>query len=154
MATSAAPLSITFDEAVRFWSKVDITDGCWEWTGAKDERGYGRLMVMTPEGRRPRFAHRIGFLETVGSLPDEELDHLCRNPSCVRSDHLEPVSHAENVRRGEAGRKWREKTHCPSGHAYTAENVYSPPSRPNARYCRACHQARNASPRSIATVAS
>lgn len=154
MASTAAPLTITFEEAVRFWSKVNITDGCWEWTGAKDRRGYGRLMVKTPDGRRPRFAHRIGYLETTGHLPTDELDHLCRNTSCVRSAHLEPVSHVENVQRGEAGRHWREKTHCPSGHAYTPENVYSPPSRPNARYCRECHRVRSGSPRSILAVAS
>jgi hypothetical protein len=27
------------------------------------------------------------------------LDHLCRNRRCVRPDHLEPVTIAENVRR-------------------------------------------------------
>jgi 5-methylcytosine-specific restriction endonuclease McrA len=32
------------------------------------------------------------------------------------------------------------KTHCPRGHHYTSENVYVLPSRPNARYCRACRR--------------
>jgi len=31
-----------------------------------------------------------------------EIDHLCGNPACVNPDHLEAVSHAENVRRGRA----------------------------------------------------
>jgi hypothetical protein len=67
---------------------------------------------------------------------------------CVNPDHLEPVTRAENLRRGTKPRReknpkcaqWqREKTHCPRGHEYTPENTYSPPTRPNARYCRTCH---------------
>lgn len=34
------------------------------------------------------------------------------------------------------------RTHCPSNHEYTEENIYRAPSRPNARYCRACIRAR------------
>lgn len=32
------------------------------------------------------------------------------------------------------------KTHCPKGHPYNEENTYVLPSRPGARYCRACHR--------------
>lgn len=36
-----------------------------------------------------------------GAIPTNmDLDHLCRNPICVNPDHLEPVTHLENVRRG------------------------------------------------------
>jgi len=36
----------------------------------------------------------------VGPIPDGlHLDHLCANPPCVRPDHLEPVTQAENNRR-------------------------------------------------------
>ena len=34
------------------------------------------------------------------------------------------------------------KTHCPQGHPYNPENTYVLPSRPNARYCRACQRER------------
>lgn len=35
----------------------------------------------------------------VGPITDGlELDHLCNVPSCVNPDHLEPVTHAENMR--------------------------------------------------------
>lgn len=30
------------------------------------------------------------------------------------------------------------KTHCPQGHEYTKANTYVTPTRPKARYCRAC----------------
>jgi hypothetical protein len=32
------------------------------------------------------------------------IDHLCRNPRCVNPGHMEPVSQAENVRRGTAAK--------------------------------------------------
>lgn len=38
-----------------------------------------------------------------GPIPDGlQLDHLCRNPSCVNPAHLEIVTGAENIRRGKA----------------------------------------------------
>lgn len=33
-----------------------------------------------------------------------DLDHLCRVRSCVNPDHLEPVTRAENLRRGSRGK--------------------------------------------------
>jgi hypothetical protein len=33
-----------------------------------------------------------------------ELDHLCRVKACVNPDHLEPVTHAENMRRGKVAK--------------------------------------------------
>lgn len=138
-----ALIPVTFDQACRFWEKVVITDDCWTWTAFKDRHGYGRVSLVTPAGKITRFAHRIAYQEVRHELPDDELDHLCRNTSCVRPAHLEPVSHSENVRRGRSGAHWRAKTHCPAGHAYTPENTYRLPSRPNARYCRACRRTSN-----------
>lgn len=76
-----------------------------------------------------------------GPVPDGlELDHLCRVHNCVNPAHLEAVTHAENVRRGEAGLHNPEKTHCPNGHAYTEENtlVINDP-RGAYRRCKKCH---------------
>lgn len=44
--------------------------------------------------------------ETVhGPVPDGlELDHLCRQRDCVNPAHLEPVTHAENMRRSSVAR--------------------------------------------------
>jgi len=47
------------------------------------------------------YAHRAFYERYRGPIPDGlHLDHLCRNPPCVNPDHLEPVSNAENLRRG------------------------------------------------------
>lgn len=83
--------------AERFWEKVEKTETCWLWTGGKSGPGYG---VIWANGRLAP-AHRVSLI-LAGSPPsaDLEVDHLCRVPLCVRPDHLEPVTHAENMRRG------------------------------------------------------
>lgn len=71
---------------------------CWVWQGVPDgSNGYGRLRV---EGRRTP-AHRYFYERANGPVPNGlVLDHLCRTPLCVNPDHLEPVTIAENTRRG------------------------------------------------------
>lgn len=79
----------------RIITKFEIAaNGCWNWTAARTKLGYGKIS--------PRLlAHRAIYELSVGPISDGlELDHLCRNPSCVNPDHLEPVTHAENLRRG------------------------------------------------------
>lgn len=107
--------------------KFTVGDGCWEWTGTRNDSGYGVV--------RKQRAHRAVYELMVGPIPDRlTLDHLCRNRACVRPDHLEPVTREENVRRGIHGGN-ALKTHCPAGHLYDAI-------RPNGRYlarrCTTC----------------
>jgi hypothetical protein len=113
----------------RFWPKVDKAGPipanrpelgpCWLWTSIKTERGYGYFIAntsraaRTPNGGQKRVpAHRYAYELVVGPVPEGlELDHLCRNHSCVNPAHLEPVTHQENVRRGMAG-PMRRRTTC------------------------------------------
>ncbi len=82
--------------------------GCWIWIGAK-RGGYGRFKVA---GQKSVTAHRASYELHVGPIPEGmQLDHLCRNPACVNPSHLEPVSAAENVRRGDAGKGPRSEAH-------------------------------------------
>lgn len=115
----------------RFWSKVNKTETCWLWTAYR-ARGYGRFMVGAGEKTRALSAHRWSWEQEHGAVPDGlELDHLCRTPACVRPAHLEPVTHAENVRRAAAA-----VVACPQGHAYDKDNTYR---RDNGkRQCRKC----------------
>lgn len=112
----AGALRIVGDDLKRFWSRVN-TDGptnsqvswlgrCWVWTGPIDGKGYAPVRVA----RRTRKAHQWAYELFIGPTPTGlELDHLCRNTTCVRPAHLEPVTKAENVRRRNlalAGKSW------------------------------------------------
>lgn len=80
----------------RFWSRVEPTGFCWNWTGNPDKDGYASTALA---GKR-LLVHRIAYTLLVGEIPKGlTLDHLCRNKLCVNPDHLEPVTGAENVRR-------------------------------------------------------
>lgn len=99
----------------RFWSKVDRPSlySCWEWqAGLAARGGYGQYRG---DAGVPKHAHREAWERMVGPIPEgRELDHLCRNPLCVNPDHLEPVTHAENMRRTRGTRP--AVTHCRNGH--------------------------------------
>lgn len=69
---------------------------CWIWQGTKIPLGYGRV---NRDGRET-FAHIYEWERVNGPVPAGlELDHLCRVTSCCNPAHLEPVTHAENMRR-------------------------------------------------------
>lgn len=130
----------------RFWSKVRKTRTCWIWVGAKS-RSYGHFWLKG----RVRKAHVVAWEWENGPVPNGmELDHVsprCKNTLCVRPSHLEPVTHLENVRRGDASLGTgmaainRDKTHCPQGHPYDEANTYRR-RRPSGidRICRACRR--------------
>jgi len=126
----------------RFWEKVyaDPNTGCWLWGGATRSDGYGALWF----NKKVMAAHRISHEFFCGEIPSGlEIDHLCRVRCCVNPDHLEPVTHSENIRRGlapQAGRAFQlAKTHCPSGHPYDGDNLYIDPR--GRRGCRSCRTA-------------
>lgn len=104
------------DVLARFWAGVQCGPGCWIWTGAVNNMGYGRFRIPSAFGWQRVLAHRFSWEITHREpIPEGlELDHLCSTPRCVRPDHLEPVTHIENVRRGRAA----GRAACPQGHPY------------------------------------
>lgn len=55
-----------FKDAERFWSKVDKTEDCWQWTAARNsENGYGVFSI----GGRLHVAHRVAYQAIVGPIP-------------------------------------------------------------------------------------
>lgn len=78
----------------RFWSKVDTTGECWEWTRGRHRNGYG---CFHADGRSYR-AHRFAWELTNGVIPNGlYVLHQCDNPSCVRPDHLYLGTQGDNM---------------------------------------------------------
>jgi hypothetical protein len=70
--------------------------GCWEWDGYTQE-GYGIGHYRGKLYRAPRIAYEL----FTGVIPAGlHIDHLCRNRKCVNPKHLEAVTCADNLRRG------------------------------------------------------
>lgn len=87
-------------QAVSSEYKINPETGCWEWQRYVRPDGYGKTRLHGEQ-----LAHRAYYREYVGPIPEGlSLDHLCRVRHCVNPEHLEPVPHAVNVRRG-AGTK-------------------------------------------------
>ena len=108
--------------------------GCWLWIGNLESKGYGKFYI----GGRPKKAHRISYELAKGPIPAGlEPDHKCRVRCCVNPDHLEAVTHRENMKRGVFPQSSR--THCPSGHPYDESNTYI---KKGLRSCRACQALR------------
>ena len=129
----------TFEEfLVRFWGNVSGVsncepDACWHWK-KPHSHGYGRIYY---KGKLLQ-AHRVAYERIKGSIPEGwEIDHLCRNPACVKPSHLEAVPSRVNTLRGIGPTAQNaKKQHCAKGHPYTPENTY--PRKDGTRQCRIC----------------
>lgn len=118
----------------RLMARIEYGEnGCWNFIG-KNCHGYG--IVWLGNGRTTT-AHRAFYLELKGAIAEGlVLDHLCRNKRCVNPNHLEPVTHLENIRRAVPFNGLAARTECKNGHPFTAENTAR--HHRNGRRCRKC----------------
>lgn len=99
---------------------------CFEWSGAL-HLGYAWVWF---EGQ-PQLGHRLAYEHAIGPIPDGlVIDHLCRNRCCINPRHLEPVTHAVNIRRSHPNYSTDDMSVCPRGHPltegwfYRSKNTY------------------------------
>lgn len=125
--------------ADRIRARVQVdANGCWIWQGGVKSTGYGAISVRN----RMRNAYAVAYEVFKGTVPKGlELDHLCRVRLCVNPDHLEAVTHRENVLRGTSpAAAHAVKTHCPRGHEYAGNNLKVFVRRTaTQRRCAQCH---------------
>ena len=101
---SLEPLSKTALRLLKHIAEDSVT-GCWNWTGAindkQNELKYGRVWFHG----KAEYAHRISYFVFVGDIDkDLEIMHLCDNERCINPKHLEQGTHKENCQY-----KWSEK---------------------------------------------
>jgi len=103
----------------RFWAKVD-KDGpvpthapdlgpCWLWIAARDWKTYGLIGTTVGTIRRVARAHRVSYeiAHGVTLTPEQVVLHRCDNPPCVRPEHLQCGTTADNMADMRAkGRHW------------------------------------------------
>jgi hypothetical protein len=104
---------------------------CWDWIGHRTKSGYGHLKITDAAGQRhSKSAHTAVYVALYGEIQDGlELDHLCKRRCCVNPEHMEPVTHRENIVRSYAGK-------CRKGHLMDGQAYVDPRGKRQCRICR------------------
>lgn len=116
---------------------------CWVWQGTKRSNGYGVTVYRGKQTTTHRAMFEIHHGVELNS--EMEVDHTCNNRGCINPQHLEAVTHVENMKRG-----LDRRTSCRAGHPWNEENTYTAEVKRKQggtryqRFCRECraeHQA-------------
>jgi predicted RNA-binding Zn-ribbon protein involved in translation (DUF1610 family) len=109
---------LTEADVRRLWARIAPPAGteCRESGWAKTSRGYTVFWA----GNAMHKVHRLVYLLERGDIPSGmHVHHLCHNPGCCNSAHLELLAHSEHARLhaiesngNHAAAMHRARTHC------------------------------------------
>jgi hypothetical protein len=130
---------------------MGYTSLCYVWIKSCDSKGYAQAFHDFFGKKTVVRVHKFLWEKKYGQTPDGKiLDHLCNTRNCINIEHLEPVTHGENLHRGFIrGTKKPSgacvgkfnNIYCANGHKYTKENTYM---FRGYRQCKICRKVRNA----------
>lgn len=98
--------------ANRLNAHLEQQGSCLVFTGATNQRGYGRLGTIFGSNKLSQ-AHRVAYELKHGKIPAGMIvRHKCDNPPCCNPDHLELGNNQENSNdMKERGRSKTGETH-------------------------------------------
>jgi hypothetical protein len=80
----------------RFWQKfvIEPENGCWLWTSALNNRGYGLFQM----DRIAKSAHKFAFEKFYHKiLSGLVIDHVCKIKRCVNPTHMRLMTSKQNL---------------------------------------------------------
>lgn len=132
--------SQALDQA-EFIALISIRGKCWAWRDCCGNR-YANCRV----GNKQIGVHRLAYQLFIGRIPGKkDIHHKCGNKWCVNPSHLLCVdrkTHLTDLSPNNLVYKFKRRTHCPKGHAYSPENInFINGKYGKQRSCRICRRA-------------
>lgn len=85
---------LSAQDYIKAKSKLNCSNGCWEWVGHRLKKGYGQMRC----GKKLVLAHRASWAAFKGEIPvGLFVLHKCDNPSCCNPEHLFLGTNADNM---------------------------------------------------------
>ena len=76
----------------KYTDKLD--NGCWEWFGNLDTKGYGQITI----DKRKFSTHRVSYTLNKGEIKNNlYVLHTCDNPKCLNPEHLFLGTQKDNI---------------------------------------------------------